>query len=39
MNFSAIATAVVVLGLVWGGLIYFLIKAFSYERLKRNGER
>ena len=39
MNFITIITMICVLGLVWGGLIFFISKAFKYEKLKqKNGE-
>jgi hypothetical protein len=39
MNIYTIITAILVLGIVWGGLIFFLSKAFRYEKMKRkNGE-
>ncbi len=40
MEVSAIITLIVVLGLVWGGLAFFLIRAMKYEKIKRtNGEK
>lgn len=39
MNLFTIITAVLVLGIVWGGLVFFFSKAFRYEKMKReNGE-
>jgi hypothetical protein len=39
MDFITIITMICVLGLVWGGLIFFISKAFKYEKLKqKNGE-
>jgi len=39
MNIITIITMICVLGLVWGGLIFFISKAFKYEKLKqKNGE-
>ncbi len=39
MNFTIILTAAFVLGVVWGGLVYFLFKALKYEKMKvMNGE-
>jgi len=39
MKIYTIITAVVVLGIVWGGLIFFLSRAFKYEKMKKvNGE-
>ena len=40
MELSAIVTMIVVLGLVWGGLTFFLLRAMKYEKLKKaNGEK
>jgi hypothetical protein len=39
MNYLTIITAILVVGIVWGGLIFFLRKAIKYEKLKQeNGE-
>jgi len=39
MNLFTIITAAIVMGIVWGGLIFILRKAFKYEKLKKeNGE-
>ena len=39
MNLFTSITAIVVLGIVWGGLVFFLSRAFKYEKLKmKNGE-
>ena len=39
MNLFSIITAIVVLGIVWGGLIIFLVKASVYEKKKKvNGK-
>jgi hypothetical protein len=39
MSITSIITALIVIGVVWGGLIFFLRKAFKYEKLKmKNGE-
>jgi hypothetical protein len=39
MNLFTIITAVIVITIVWGGLIFFLRKAIKYEKLKQgNGE-
>jgi hypothetical protein len=39
MDFFTIITAIVVLGIVWGGLVFFFSRAFKYEKMKRkNGE-
>ncbi|HKI78279.1 MAG TPA: MetS family NSS transporter small subunit [Ignavibacteriaceae bacterium] len=40
MNIFTILTAVVVLGIVWGGLTFFLTRAMKYEKMKtENGEK
>lgn len=40
MNISMIITIIFVLGIVWGGLVYFLLRAVKYEKLKSsNGEK
>ncbi|NCS90045.1 MAG: MetS family NSS transporter small subunit [Ignavibacteria bacterium] len=40
MNILTIITTAFVLGIVWGGLIYFLSRAVKYEKLKSsNGEK
>jgi uncharacterized protein YneF (UPF0154 family) len=39
MNIFTIITAAIVVGIVWGGLLFFLRKAMKYEKLKqKNGE-
>jgi hypothetical protein len=39
MNIYTILTALIVIGIVWGGLLFFLRKAFKYEKLKKeNGK-
>jgi hypothetical protein len=39
MNLSTIITAITVIGLVWGGMIFFLIRALNFEKLKlKNGK-
>jgi len=39
MNFFTVITLVLVIGIVWGGLIYFLSRAIKYEKLKsKNGK-
>jgi hypothetical protein len=39
MQFGTIITALIVTGIVWGGFVFFLIKAIKYERVKlKNGE-
>ena len=39
MELSGIITMIVVLGIVWGGLTFFLSRAVKYEKFKRkNGE-
>ncbi len=40
MEASAVITIIAVLGLVWGGLAFFLTRAMKYEKIKRtNGEK
>ncbi len=34
MNLESILTLIIVAGTVWGGLIYFIIKAMKYEKEK-----
>lgn len=36
MKVQAIITMILVIGIVWGGLTFFLIKAMKYEKLKRS---
>jgi len=39
INITTILTMVIVLGIVWGGLIFFLVRAIKYEKVKiQNGE-
>ena len=39
MNIYTFVTAIVVVGLVWGGLTFFLTRALKYEKMKmKNGE-
>jgi hypothetical protein len=39
MEISAVITMVLVIGLVWGGLTFFLTRAVKYEKMKKkNGE-
>ena len=39
MTVSAIITLIIVLGIVWGGLIFFISSALKYEKDKlKNGE-
>ena len=39
MNMVTIITALIVIGIVWGGLLFFLRKAFKYEKIKqKNGK-
>ena len=39
MEISTIITMIIVLGIVWGGLVFFLIRAIKYEKVKiKNGE-
>jgi hypothetical protein len=40
MSIFTILTAVIVVGVVWGGVTFFLTRAMKYEKLKeRNGEK
>lgn len=40
MDIKTIFTAIIVLGIVWGGLIFFLSRAVKYEKMKtENGEK
>jgi hypothetical protein len=40
MEASAVITLIVVIGLVWGGLTFFLTRAMKYEKIKKtNGEK
>ncbi|RPI75854.1 MAG: MetS family NSS transporter small subunit [Ignavibacteriales bacterium] len=34
MTTSAIFTMIIVLGVVWGGVAYFIFRAFKYEKEK-----
>jgi hypothetical protein len=39
MEISTIITIVIVIGIVWGGLAFFLTRAIKYEKIKfKNGE-
>ena len=39
MNALTIITAVIVIGIVWGGLTFFLSRALKYEKIKmKNGK-
>jgi hypothetical protein len=39
MEISTIVTMILVIGIVWGGLTYFLVRAIKYEKIKsQNGE-
>jgi hypothetical protein len=39
MNIYTIITAVIVIGIVWGGLTFFLSLALKYEKIKmKNGK-
>lgn len=37
MSLITIFTMIFVVGIVWGGLFYFIKKAFHYERKKSDG--
>jgi hypothetical protein len=34
MNMFTIITAIIVIGIVWGGLSFFLSRALKYEKMK-----
>ncbi len=34
MTTASIITMILVLGIVWGGVIFFIIRAFKYEKEK-----
>lgn len=36
MNIFTIITAVIVVGTVWGGLLFFLTRAMKFEKLKKS---
>jgi len=39
MNIYTALTAILVIGIVWGGLTFFLSRALKYEKLKqKNGK-
>ena len=35
MNLFTIITAIVVIGIVWGGVSFFLSRALKYEKMKQ----
>ncbi len=40
MEIETIITMVLVLGIVWGGLAFFLMRAIKYEKVKsKNGKK
>jgi hypothetical protein len=40
MELSTIITMVLVLGIVWGGLAFFLLRAIKFEKVKsQNGDK
>jgi hypothetical protein len=40
MELSTIITMVLVLGIVWGGLAFFLLRAIKFEKVKsQNGKK
>ncbi len=39
MNFSTIITLVIVGGIVWGGFIFFMVKAVKSEKIKKANEQ
>lgn len=36
MNCSALIMAIIITGIVWGGLSFFLMKAIKFEKNKKN---
>lgn len=36
MEISAVITAVVVIGVVWGGFVFFVARAVKFEKKKNN---
>jgi len=39
MSLAAVITMILVIGIVWGGVSYFVLRALKYEREKiKNGE-
>jgi hypothetical protein len=38
MEVSTIITMIFVIGLVWGGLAFFLTRAIKYEKVKRKND-
>jgi len=39
MNFITIITMLIVLGIIWGGMVFFLTRAIKYEKIKEeNGQ-
>jgi hypothetical protein len=40
MNTLTIITAIIVIGIVWGGFVFFLSRALKYEKIKmKNGKK
>ena len=39
MNLSTIITMIIVIGLVWGGLGFFLLRAIKYEKIKSENDK
>jgi hypothetical protein len=38
METSTIITMILILGIVWGGLAFFLTRAIKYEKVKRKND-
>jgi hypothetical protein len=38
MELETIFTAVLVIGIVWGGVLYFLIRAIKFEKTKNSDQ-
>jgi len=38
MDLSTIITALIVIGIVWGGMVFFLSKALKYEKMKMKND-
>jgi len=36
LNITSILTMVIILGIVWGGFIFFVYKATRFEKLKKD---
>lgn len=38
MNMLSLLTMILVLGIVWGGFVYFMMRALKYEKEKKIGK-